>query len=128
MVALILSLCGCLDDPAVNVKALSKPDQVIVAAAAAMQGVGVSNRGFPWEWQVTYGGAGNSRGKASRGFLDLCHIHISNHLNPCRVGGRDQRLFITARHEIRHCVNDSSAHSDNPWSFMFEDSPCWPDD
>lgn len=133
---LSLSLSGCLDDPIVDISRLSKHDRFLFAAAAAIEGVDVTTESRPWYWIVKYhnfpphGTRGDYRcrndGLLGYEPIRTCVIKISYDLIPCEVGGRDQRFFITSRHEIREAKG--RPHVNDPNQLMFYSSPCWPID
>ncbi len=99
-----LLLSGCLDDPALNVKALSGPDRFLATGAAFMEGVYVEVASRPNQWIVSYGEINQFEGFAFILKNGGCEIHISNNLEKCEIGGRDRRFFVVLKHEIRHCI------------------------
>ena len=125
-----LLLSGCLDDPTVDVSRLSKHDRVLFSAAAAIESVDVTTESRPWYWTVHYGGAKGRSGWAtwkSNALYPFCEIRLSKNMVPCKTGGRDQIVFTTSRHEIRHCKNQNNNHNSDPDSLMYDTIPCWPD-
>ncbi len=127
-IILILFLSGCLDDPTLNISKLSKPDQFWFTIAAAIENINVEIAPRPEQWKVRYGGTGEFEGYAKPFENGYCEIYISRNLQECEIGGRDKRLIVIGRHEIRHCQEGQITHSKNPKNLMHEDIPCQPVD
>ncbi len=121
-----LLLSGCLDDPAINISALSKHDRFLFSVAAAIENVNVEIAPRPGQWKIRYGGTGKFEGYAKPFENGYCEIYISRNLQECEIGGRDKRLIVVGRHEIRHCLEGVILHSNNPKHLMNKNIPCLP--
>ena len=120
----VLLLSGCLDDPALNVKALSGHDRLLATGAAFLEGVYVEVASRPNQWIVSYGEIDQFEGFAFILKNGGCEIYISNNLEKCEIGGRDRRFSMVLKHETRHCIEGVIIHSNNPKNLMHEDIPC----
>ncbi len=128
MFILVIFLSGCLSESTVNTSALSMLDRIIASGAVSVEGLDTSSRGYPWDWEIVYGGANGKEGFAEFSQFAFCRIHLSRDLKPCDIGGRDRRLFVVLRHELKHCKRGDGKHSRNLGNLMHKSIPCWPTD
>ena len=125
LILTILLLSGCLDDPTLNISNLSKPDQFWFTIAAAIENIHVEIAPRPGQWKVRYKEIGHFEGFAVVMKNNNCMIYISNNLQECEIGGREQRIIVVGRHEIRHCIEGKIIHSNDPNKLMHKNIPCW---
>ncbi len=123
-IAVHLLLLGCGGDY-IDISRLSKHDRKIFKEAAHSEGVSTTTNPMPWDWVVVYGGTGKKSGLTKHNQFGFCEIHISRNLKACDPGGRDRRVFVVARHEIKHCKRNGGGHSKNSGNLMNQNIPCW---